>query len=169
MKFPDATLCFDNDFETLRDSVRDGFPKSADGFDRLVKMISEDDSFNPSLGYLSARKILDEMIADKLLREMLLCPMMFYGSSWLDDMDFHQFCVMFRSIFFEGLCRPANGSSDKPSLMRPFQSTGSKPGLGKSPESLSRPGSHPLSHTSTDCDRLSRRNAASTQPRCAAV
>ncbi|MBP5673406.1 MAG: NAD(P)/FAD-dependent oxidoreductase [Victivallales bacterium] len=137
VKFPDATLCFDNDFETMRGSVRDAFPKSADGFDRLVKMIAEDDSFNPSLGYLSARKILDEMIPDELLREMLLCPMMFYGSSWLDDMDFHQFCVMFRSIFFEGLCRPANGMGPFVQVfLRRLAENGVELSLGKSVRSI---------------------------------
>ncbi|MBR6324180.1 MAG: NAD(P)-binding protein, partial [Victivallales bacterium] len=35
VKFPDATLRFDNDFETLRSSVREISPRSADGFDRL--------------------------------------------------------------------------------------------------------------------------------------
>ncbi len=109
VKFPDAILWFDNDFETLRESVRQNFPRSMDGFDRLAKMIRDDDCFNPSLGYLSARKILAEVIPDEELREMLLCPVMFYGSCWVDDMDFHQFCIVFRSIFFEGLCRPAYG------------------------------------------------------------
>ena len=34
---------------------------------------------------------------------------MFYGSAREDDMDFGQFCIMFRSIFFEGLGRPYAG------------------------------------------------------------
>ena len=109
VKFPDAILWFDNDFETLRESVRQNFPRSMDGFDQLAQMIRDDDCFNPSLGYLSARKILSEVIPDEELRDMLLCPVMFYGSCWVDDMDFHQFCIVFRSIFFEGLCRPAYG------------------------------------------------------------
>ena len=109
VKFPEAVLWFDNDFETLRGSVRQNFPHSLDGFDRLAQMIRDDDCFNPSLDYLSARKVLAEVIPDAEFREMLLCPVMFYGSCWVDDMDFHQFCIVFRSIFFEGLCRPAYG------------------------------------------------------------
>ena len=109
VKFPDAILWFDNDFETLRESVRQNFPRSMDGFDQLAQMVRDDDCFNPSLGYLSARKILADVIPDEELRDMLLCPVMFYGSCWVDDMDFHQFCIVFRSIFFEGLCRPAYG------------------------------------------------------------
>ena len=109
VKFPDATLHFDNDFKILRESVHQNFPRSMDGFDQLAQMIRDDDCFNPSLGYLSSRKILADVIPDEELREMLLCPVMFYGSCWVDDMDFHQFCIVFRSIFFEGLCRPAYG------------------------------------------------------------
>ena len=109
VKFPETTLWFDNDFETLRSSVKESFPHSMDGFDHLAEMIREDDCFNPELGYLSARKVLENVIPDATLCEMLLCPVMFYGSCWVDDMDFHQFCIVFRSIFFEGLCRPAHG------------------------------------------------------------
>ena len=109
VKFPEKTLWFDNDFETLRGSVNENFPRSTDGFDRLAAMIREDDCFNPELGYLSARKVLEDVVPDASLREMLLCPVMFYGSCWVGDMDFHQFCIVFRSIFFEGLCRPAYG------------------------------------------------------------
>ena len=41
--------------------------------------------------------------------EMLFCPLLFYGSAREHDMDFGQFCIMFRSIFLEGLARPLAG------------------------------------------------------------
>ena len=37
---------------------------------------------------------------------MILCPLLYYGSSWEDDIDFGQFVIMFRSIFLEGMFRP---------------------------------------------------------------
>ena len=40
---------------------------------------------------------------------MLLCPLMYYGSARENDMDLMQFCIMFRSIFMEGLSRPFAG------------------------------------------------------------
>jgi phytoene dehydrogenase-like protein len=40
---------------------------------------------------------------------MLFCPLMFYGSAREHDMDWGQFSIMFRSIFLEGLGRPAAG------------------------------------------------------------
>ncbi len=46
---------------------------------------------------------------DPLLVEMLFCPLMWYGNAREHDMDFGQFCIMFRSIFMEGLARPLAG------------------------------------------------------------
>ena len=40
---------------------------------------------------------------------MLLCPLMWYGNAREHDMDFGQFCIMFRSIFLEGFARPLAG------------------------------------------------------------
>ena len=40
---------------------------------------------------------------------MLFCPLMYYGSARENDMDWGQFSIMFRSIFLEGLGRPAAG------------------------------------------------------------
>lgn len=132
VKFPQATLWFDNDFETLRGSVRENFPQSIDGFDRLCQAIRDDDAFNPSLGYLSARKVLESFLPEKTLCDMLLCPAMFYGSSWRDDMDFHQFCVVFRSIFFEGLCRPVEGMERFVGVFtRRLQENGAELSLGR--------------------------------------
>ena len=135
--FPDAMLRFDNDFETLRNSVREISPQSADGFDRLCQTIRDDDAFNPSLGYLSARKVLASHIDDARLCDMLLCPVMFYGSSWLDDMDFHQFCIIFRSIFFEGLSRPADGMEPFINVFtRRLRENGGELRLGKSVQTI---------------------------------
>ena len=50
-----------------------------------------------------------ETIRDPLLIEMLFCPLMFYGAAAEHDMDFVQFSILFRSIFFEGLARPMAG------------------------------------------------------------
>ena len=58
---------------------------------------------------ISARQILSETITDPLLVEMIFCPLMWYGNAREEDMDFGQFCIMFRSIFMEGLARPFAG------------------------------------------------------------
>lgn len=162
VKFPDATLHFDNDFETLRSSVREISPQSADGFDRLCQTIKDDDAFNPTLGYLSARKVLASYIDDTQLCDMLLCPVMFYGSSWLDDMDFHQFCIVFRSIFFEGLSRPAEGMEPFINVFtRRLQENGGELSLGKSVQSIHMENGLVKSVTLDDGEELAAKNVVS--------
>ena len=53
--------------------------------------------------------MVGSIITEPLLVEMLFCPLMFYGSAREHDMDWGQFSIMFRSIFLEGLGRPAAG------------------------------------------------------------
>jgi phytoene dehydrogenase-like protein len=52
---------------------------------------------------------LGELFDEPLLVEMLLCPLMWYGNAREQDMDWGQFCIMFRSIFLEGMARPFKG------------------------------------------------------------
>ncbi len=54
----------------------------------------------------SARESVTGFITDPLLVNMLFCPLMFYGNAREHDMDFVQFCIMFRSLFVEGLGDP---------------------------------------------------------------
>jgi len=58
---------------------------------------------------MSALLLLDVTLGEPLLREMLLCPLMWYGNAAERDMPFGQFCIMFRSIFLEGFARPLAG------------------------------------------------------------
>ena len=53
--------------------------------------------------------LLSETIRDPLLIEMLLCPLMWYGNARENDMDFGQFCIMFRACYLEGFGRPFKG------------------------------------------------------------
>ncbi len=59
------------------------------------------------------------------LLEMLFCPLMFYGSATPRDMDFSQFVIMFKSIFYEGFGRPFDGIRlILKKLVRKFKSLG---------------------------------------------
>jgi phytoene dehydrogenase-like protein len=107
--FPGVRLRFDNDARTLRDEVAWAFPEQADNFDRLAREIVAYDELSESHLNQSAREVVSSMISDPLLVEMLFCPLMFYGSAREHDMDWGQFSIMFRSIFLEGLGRPAAG------------------------------------------------------------
>lgn len=107
--FPEVTLKFSNDFELLESEVRSNFPEQIDNFTRLVSMVREFNELDLSGGYRSSREVLQEVITDELLTEMLLSPLLIYGSAWEDDMDFAQFVIMFKSLYFEGFSRPEGG------------------------------------------------------------
>lgn len=106
---PDATLHFTNDFADLEAEVDRLFPDEADRFRLFVRRVLEEDCYALDAPCQPARPILEQFLRDPLLREMVLTPVMFYGNAMENDMDFTQFCLLFRSIFLEGLWRPAGG------------------------------------------------------------
>ena len=107
--FPGVELKFGNDIELLAAEVARTFPKEKDNFRRLIQRLVDYDDLNPAHFEMSGRQVLDETIGDPLLREMILCPLMWYGNAAEHDMPFGQFCIMFRSIFLEGFARPLAG------------------------------------------------------------
>lgn len=106
-----AALRFSNDFELLRSEIADTFPDSLAGFDKLCSFLDTFDPFQPG-PFRSAKSFLGERIRDQLLVDMLLCPLMFYGSSVENDMDLSQFAIMFQAIFREGFFRPGGTIKD---------------------------------------------------------
>jgi phytoene dehydrogenase-like protein len=107
--FPGATLQFSNSFELFEAEVRRVFPGEIDNLGRLVSELRDYNEFGEAAGRRSARQVLGEIIGNPLLIEMILCPILFYGSSREHDIDFDQFSILFRSIFLEGLARPLAG------------------------------------------------------------
>lgn len=107
--FPGARIAFSNEFELLRSEVARQFPDQADRFDKMVSQIVDYDDLTDEHQQLSARQVVSQHLTEPLLVEMLFCPLMFYGSAREYDMDWGQFCIMFRSIFLEGLGRPYAG------------------------------------------------------------
>jgi phytoene dehydrogenase-like protein len=107
--FPDVRLKFGNDLELLESQVSERFPDQKDNFQRLLGAIVEYDDLDQEVYDLSAREQVGAIITDPLLAEMLFCPLMWYGNARERDMDFGQFCIMFRSIFLEGFARPLAG------------------------------------------------------------
>lgn len=98
-------LLFSNDFAKLTDEVSTKFQASRKGFLQLVNDIATFDPFTPR-PYRSAKKFVYNYLQDELLTDMLLCPLMYYGSSVENDLDLSQFVIMFRSIYQEGMFRP---------------------------------------------------------------
>ncbi len=107
--FPDARLRFSNDMDYLTSQVADVFPTKVDNFRKLTSMIVDYDDLDEANFALSAREIVEQTIDEPLLSEMIFCPLMWYGNAREHDMDWGQFCIMFRSIFMEGFARPLAG------------------------------------------------------------
>src|SRR5437773_7451485 len=56
---------------------------------------------------------------------MLLCPTMWYVNARENDMDWGQFCIMFRALYLEGMGRPHAGIRlILKNLVRKFRSLG---------------------------------------------
>lgn len=109
ISFPEITLKFSNDFELLLSEVHEKFPHQIDQFNLLVERVKTFDELDLTVGYQSSREVLHSLLSDDLLVEMILCPLLIYGSAWEDDMDFAQFVIMFKSLYFEGFSRPKGG------------------------------------------------------------
>jgi len=107
--FPTARLEFSNGFGRLAESVAREFPGEVDGFERLVRALGELDPYHAGEPRESGREFLARFLADPLLVEMLLCPILYYGSAREDDIDGYQLVILFRSIFQEGFARPEGG------------------------------------------------------------
>jgi phytoene dehydrogenase-like protein len=107
--FPERRLSFDNNPELLVTEVAREFPAQVDGFRRLIASIVDYDDLTDEHQQISARAHVATFLSEPTLVEMLFCPLMFYGSAREHDMDWGQFCIMFRSIFMEGLGRPHAG------------------------------------------------------------
>jgi phytoene dehydrogenase-like protein len=107
--FPGVELRFGNGIELLAEEIARQFPAERDRFEQLLERIVDYDDLNAEHYQQSAREVLGETLRDPLLIEMLLCPLMWYGNAREHDMDFGHFCIMFRSIYLEGLSRPFAG------------------------------------------------------------
>jgi len=111
IRFPNVRLDFNNDIDLLESEIARNFPEEIDGFRKLCGSLLDysDMDGNSPLFMRSAREVLAEHIREPVLIEMLLCPLMWYGNAREDDMDFGQFCIMFRACYLEGFGRPYKG------------------------------------------------------------
>jgi phytoene dehydrogenase-like protein len=107
--FAGTNLLFSNDFGLLESQVADRFPGQIDGFGRLIETIRGFDITNLDREETSARDTIAQFLSDPVLIDMLLCPLMYYGSAREHDMDWTQFVTMAQAIYLEGFCRPFEG------------------------------------------------------------
>ena len=106
-----TSLFFSNDFNVLREQISSTFPASVLRFEAMLRKLDGVDPYTPA-PFSSAKQFLLETLGDPLLCDMLLCPLMYYGSSVENDMDLGQFAIMFQAIFKEGMFRPSGTIKD---------------------------------------------------------
>jgi len=107
-----CSISFSNDLEQLKSDIKAYFPKSFEPFLSLLKFVND---FQPFQGkpFISARETVANILqGDSLMTEMLLCPLLYYGSATAEDIDIDQFVIMFRAIFLEGMFRPKTSIKD---------------------------------------------------------
>jgi phytoene dehydrogenase-like protein len=127
ISFPSVELKFSNEFELLQNEIFEKFPRQIDSFNLLIEKIKNFNELDLNLNYQSSRSVLSQIISDEFLIEMILCPLLIYGSAWEDDMDFAQFVIMFKSLYFEGFSRPEGGVRTIISLlMKKLHDTGAE-------------------------------------------
>ena len=109
--FPGAALKFSNDLNLISEEVARSFPTVIDRFQAMVKELEGYDPF-ADIPWQSARNFLGSRLAEPLLEDMLLLPLMVYGNAEEHDMDLGQFAIMFRALFLEGFFRPEGTIKD---------------------------------------------------------
>ncbi|MCC5805130.1 MAG: NAD(P)/FAD-dependent oxidoreductase [Opitutales bacterium] len=107
--FPGIDLAFDNGFARLGESVAEAFPAEIDGFRALRAHVAAFDPFDDTAPVVSAREVMGRYLRSPVLTDMLLCPILYYGSARENDIDFDQFVILWRSLFEEGFARPHEG------------------------------------------------------------
>lgn len=109
IQFPEHTLRFTNEFEDFVTSIHQNFPNEVDGFLKLTEHIKNFNEVALDNKSFMAKDVVRSFIKNDELIEMIFCPLLIYGSAWENDMDFSQFAIMFKSIYFEGFSRPDGG------------------------------------------------------------
>lgn len=110
--FPGADLRFGNGIELLESEVARAFPADMEGFRALRKDVLawlEGPAHEAEPPAVTAGEMLRRHLRSPLLREMLRCPIFYYGSPREHDLPFADFCVLWQAIYEEGFSRPFEG------------------------------------------------------------
>lgn len=116
--FPGVKLRFSNDFQLLRSEVAEKFPTQIDGFNRLSAYLAEYPDLPSGGPPVFARTRLAEYLTDERLVDLLLLPILYYGSPTPSDIEWGSFVVLWKSLYEEGFARPKGGVRTILSLLR---------------------------------------------------
>lgn len=161
--FPGLMLQFSNDFALLESEIAAAFPNQIDNFRNLVQNIVAYDDLDFETGSGSAKEFVAQYITDPLLVNMIFCPLMYYGCARENDMDFAQFCILFHSIYLEGLARPHKGVRlILKTLVRKFRECGGELKLRSGVSKLRLEGKRVAAVVLDDGTELTARNVLSS-------
>lgn len=107
--YPNKELIFTNDIEKLKSDIANSFPGEEESFQNFLNFLESFNETSLDLEYESAREKLSSFFNNEELIDMLICPLLIYGSAWERDMDFAQFVIMFKALYVEGFSRPRGG------------------------------------------------------------
>lgn len=109
IQFQSAALLFSNEMELLISEIKRVFPSEIDQFVKFNQDVTDYNETDLNAPYISARAVLDQYLKDELLKEMIIAPLLIYGSAWEHDMDYAQFVIMYKALYHEGFSRPEGG------------------------------------------------------------
>ena len=109
VQFASASFRFSNEVDFFISQIEETFPTERDSFHSFHRMTMEYNETDLTADYVSARAVLDQYFKEELLKEMLIAPLLIYGSAWEHDMDFSQFVIMYKALYVEGFSRPEGG------------------------------------------------------------
>lgn len=107
--FNEKRLKFSNNIELLISEVGRIYPEHYNTFKELVAFVEAFDDSSLEFEFTSTKDYLYSKGFSQEFVDCLLCPLLFYGSSWENDIDLQQFVILFKSIFLEGFARPLGG------------------------------------------------------------
>ena len=104
------TIQFSNSVSLLKEELVRNFPDSIEELLAFFDELEKTNEFPEKREtFKSAKSWLEKKISNPLLRQILLFPVLTYGSSWKNDIDFYLYICLFKSMFYEGMCRPNGG------------------------------------------------------------
>ena len=116
--FPGEALRFSNDIALLESEVERAFPSQRDGFARLLQLVVSYPSEEAQADGRMAREVLAGLFDEPLLIDMLLLPILYYGSPTPHDLAWTSFVTLFKSLYEEGFARPRGGVRTLLDLLR---------------------------------------------------
>jgi len=132
---PYAKIEFGNDLEIMIESLRKAYPLEIDSFLRFIDYGNRNINADEHIP-LSARAKLREFFSEELA-EVLLFPIMFYAGYKPGDIDFYTYWNVFKSLFLDGICVPADGMREMLKVLgKKFKDSGGEIRYGKGVERI---------------------------------